>query len=54
MATALILILTITLGMTFGVVSGYLIITGVLGVFARKPKTEKASLAPATQGIAGD
>ncbi len=54
LATALILVLTISLGMAIGVGSGYLIIAGVLNAFARKPETAKAALTHATQGVAGD
>jgi hypothetical protein len=54
LATALILILTTTLGMAFGIATGYLIISGVLNAFARKPETTKGALAHAAQGVAGD
>ena len=54
LGTALALILTISLGMAFGVATGYLIIAGVLNAFARKPETAKGALAHATQGVAGD
>lgn len=51
----LVLILTIAIAVTLGVVSGYLIITGILNAFARKP-AGPSSQAPAlaTQGVAGD
>ena len=51
----LVLILTIAIAVAFGVVSGYLIITGILKAFARKPATpsgQAPALAP--QGMAGD
>jgi hypothetical protein len=54
LATALILILTIVLGMAFGVASGYLIIASVLNAFAHKPKTQPQAAALATQGVSGD
>ena len=54
LATALILVLTIGLGMAFGVATGYLIISGVLNAFAHKPKTQNAAPALATQGVSGD
>jgi hypothetical protein len=54
LATAIILILTTTLGMAFGIATGYLIIAGVLSVFSKKPEMEKGALAHATQGVAGD
>jgi len=51
----LVLFLTITLAVAFGVVSGYLIITGILNAFARKPQTAKpAAPALAPQGVTGD
>ncbi|HTY56496.1 MAG TPA: hypothetical protein VMB26_14910 [Candidatus Binataceae bacterium] len=51
----LVLILTISIAVAFGVASGYLIITGILNVFARKPLTPE-SVAPAfaAEGMAGD
>jgi hypothetical protein len=51
----LVLVLTIGLAVAFGVVSGYLIITGILNVFARRPQTIAAA-APvlAAEGVAGD
>ena len=54
LATALILILTTTLGMAFGIATGYLIISAVLSAFAKKPETAKGALAHAAQGVAGD
>jgi hypothetical protein len=51
----LVLILTITTAVAFGVVSGYLIITGILNAFARKPQGANPSapvLAP--QSVTGD
>lgn len=54
LVTALILVLTITLGVAFGVASGYLIISSVLGAFAHKPKTQESAPALLTQGVAGD
>ena len=54
LATALILVLTIGLGMAFGVATGYLIISGVLNAFAHKPKEQSQAPALATQGISGD
>ena len=51
----LVLILTIAVAVALGVVSGYLIITGILNAFARKPATADAQApALAPQGIAGD
>jgi len=50
----LVLILTIGIAVTFGVVSGYLIITGILNAFARKPAKAEQAPALATQGVAGD
>jgi hypothetical protein len=50
----LVLLLTISLAVAFGVVSGYLIITGILNVFARKPDTPSATPSLAPQGVAGD
>jgi len=51
----LVLILTISTAVALGVASGYLIITGILNVFARKPETAKsAAPALATQGMTGD
>ena len=50
-----VLILTISIAVAFGVVSGYLIITGILNLFARKPGTANAAApALAAQGLAGD
>lgn len=54
LATALILVLTIALGMTFGVATGYLIISGVLHAFAHRHKTQASAPALATQGVSGD
>jgi hypothetical protein len=54
LATALILVLTIGLGMAFGVASGYLIISGVLNAFAHKPEAQTTAPALATQGVTGD
>jgi hypothetical protein len=54
LATALILILTTTLGMAFGVATGYLIITAILSAFAHKPKTQNQAPSLATQAVAGD
>jgi hypothetical protein len=49
----LVLILTVSLGITLGVVSGYLIISGILNAFARKPVA--ANAAPAlVHSVAGD
>ncbi|HUN89185.1 MAG TPA: hypothetical protein VMU28_10365 [Terriglobales bacterium] len=53
-AMGLVLILTIGIAVTFGVVSGYLIITGILNAFARKPAKAEQAPALATQGVAGD
>ncbi|MGZ4816520.1 MAG: hypothetical protein ACXVZV_13980 [Terriglobales bacterium] len=50
----LVLILTISIAVAFGVASGYLIINGILNAFARKPETAKAAPALAPQGMAGD
>ena len=50
----LVLILTISIGMTLGVVSGYLIIAGILNVFARKPQSEQVAPVMAAQGASGD
>jgi hypothetical protein len=50
----LVLVLTIGLAVAFGVVSGYLIITGILNVFARKPQTVAASAPAFAEGMAGD
>lgn len=51
----LVLILTITMAVAFGVVSGYLIITGILNALARKPASSKpAAPALAVEGMAGD
>jgi hypothetical protein len=50
----LVLVLTISLGIGFGVVSGYLIISGILNMFARKPESGKSAPELAAQGIAGD
>ena len=51
----LVLILTISTAVAFGVGSGYLIITGILNAFARKPEGGKPSApALAPQGISGD
>jgi len=49
----LVLILTISIAVAFGVVSGYLIITGILNAFARKPEMSAAPELVA-QGVAGD
>jgi hypothetical protein len=54
LGTAFILISTISLAVAFGVASGYLIITGVLSAFARKPKITESSPALLTQSVAGD
>jgi hypothetical protein len=55
LGTALILFSTVVLAMALGVVSGYLIISGVLQAFAHKPKSQNPT-APSlvTQGVAGD
>jgi hypothetical protein len=50
----LVLMVTISIAVAFGVASGYLIITGILNVFARQPETAKAAPELATQGVAGD
>ena len=51
----LLLISTIGLAVAFGVASGYLIITGILNAFARKPEAAKPNApALATQGVSGD
>jgi hypothetical protein len=50
----LVLVLTIGLAVAFGVVSGYLIITGILNVFARRPQTVAASAPAFAEGMAGD
>lgn len=50
----LVLILTISTAVAFGVASGYLIITGILNAFARKPQTPTGTPALAPQGVAGD
>lgn len=54
LATALILVLTIGLGMAFGVASGYLIISGVLNAFAHKPNNQSSAPALVTQSVSGD
>ncbi len=51
----LVLVLTISLAVAFGVASGYLIISGILNAFARKPQSANpATPALATQGVTGD
>ncbi len=51
----LVLISTIGLAVAFGVVSGYLIISGILNAFARKSEAGKPSApALAPQGVTGD
>jgi hypothetical protein len=50
----LVLLVTISLGIGLGVVSGYWIIAAILNVFARKPQSTKPAVALATQGVAGD
>lgn len=50
----LVLMLTISVAVALGVVSGYVIITGILNAFARKPATGKAAPELAAQGMAGD
>jgi hypothetical protein len=51
----LVLVLTIGLAVAFGVVSGYLIITGILNTFARKPQSAQSSAqALVAEGVAGD
>jgi hypothetical protein len=50
----LVLISTISLAMAFGVVSGYLIITGILNAFARKQEGGKPTAALTPQGVTGD
>jgi len=51
----LVLILTISIAVAFGVGSGYLIITGILNAFARKPQGGNPSApAFAPQGVSGD
>ena len=51
----LVLVLTIALAVAFGVVSGYLIITGILNAFARKPVgVQSASPVLVAEGMAGD
>jgi hypothetical protein len=54
LATAFIVFFTISLGMAVGVGSGYLIIAGILNLFARKPKDSKPAPSLAAQGVAGD
>jgi hypothetical protein len=54
LVTAFILFFTISLGMALGVVSGYLIISGILNLFARKPKNSSSAPSFAAQGVAGD
>lgn len=50
----LVLIMVTSLGMAFGVVSGYLIIAGILNAFARKPLEAEGTPVLATQGVSGD
>ena len=50
----LVLIFTISLAVAFGVASGYLIISGILNAFARKPQIPSGSPTLAPQGVAGD
>jgi hypothetical protein len=50
----LVLLVTISLGIGLGVLSGYWIISGILSVFARKPETPQQAPALATQAILGD
>jgi hypothetical protein len=54
LVTASILFFTISVGMAFGVISGYVIISGVLNLFARKPKEQDPAPSLAAQGVAGD
>jgi hypothetical protein len=50
----LVLVLTIGLAVAFGVVSGYLIITGILNVFARQPQSAATPTPAFAEGMAGD
>jgi len=51
----LVLILTITTAVALGVASGYLIITGILNAFARKPQgAQPGTPALTPQAVAGD
>ena len=54
LSTAFIVFFTITLGMGFGVATGYLIITAVLNLFARKPEPSKPEPTLVVQGVSGD
>ena len=54
LSTAFIVFFTITLGMGFGVATGYLIITAVLNLFARKAEPSKPEPALVAQGVSGD
>lgn len=50
----LVLVSTIGLAVAFGVTAGYLIISGILNAFARKPEGGKPTQTLAPQGVAGD
>jgi hypothetical protein len=54
LVTAFVLVTTITLATVIGIGAGYFIITGILSVFARKPRRTKAAPALVTQGVTGD
>jgi len=51
LASVLILLLTILLGLTIGIAGGYGIITGILSVFARSPRMKPAPVLVEQQTI---
>ena len=54
LVTAFVLVTTITLATAIGIGAGYFIISGILSVFACKPRQSKAAPALVIQGITGD